>query len=91
MSKTNILILKPILLNKKADFSGYSLEVKNTDGSLLSNTEPILYRREKGATYQKIDTLVKKADVEKRVSLITNLLKGNIRYKMLDFDVFKIL
>ena len=41
------------------------------------------------ATYQKIDTLVKKADVEKKVSLITNLMKGNIRYKMLDFDVLK--
>ena len=25
----------------------------------------------------------------KKVSLITNLLKGNIRYKMLDFDVLK--
>ena len=37
------------------------------------------------ATYQKIDNLVKKADFEKRVSFITNLLKGNIRYKNAGF------
>lgn len=77
------------ITQQKSDFSGYSLEVKNADGSLLSQYRTDSLSARESATYQKIDTLVKKADVEKRVSLITNLLKGNIRYKMLDFDVLK--
>lgn len=77
------------ITQQKSDFSGYSLEVKNADGSLLSQYRTDSLSARESATYQKIDTLVKKADVEKRVSLITNLLKGNIRYKILDFDVLK--
>ena len=66
MSKTNIT-------QQKSDFSGYSLEVKNADGSLLSQYRTDSLSARESATYQKIDTLVKKADVEKRVSFITNL------------------
>lgn len=75
---------------KSSDFKGYSLEVKNTDGSLLEKFRTDSLTQREIATYNKIDTLVKKADFEKKVNLFTNLMKGNLRYKMVDFDLTKI-
>ena len=75
---------------KSADFKGYALEVKNSDGSQLQKYRTdSLTTREKG-TYVKIDSLVKKYNFDKKVSLFTNLMKGNLRYKMIDFDLTKI-
>ena len=76
---------------KAEDYKGYSLEVKNTDGSLLSQYRTDTLTTRESATYNKIDTLVKKANFDKKVNLFTNLLRGNWRYKMLDFDLTKIL
>jgi len=76
---------------KANDFKGYSLEVKNADGSLLSKYRTDSLTTRESATYNKIDTLVKKANIEKKVSLFTNLMKGNFRYKMLDFDLTKLI
>lgn len=75
---------------KANDFKGYSLEVKNTDGRLLSKYRTDSLTTRESATYSKIDTLVKKANFDKKVSLFTNLMKGNLRYKIFDFDVTKI-
>ncbi len=72
---------------KSSDYKGYSLEVKNADGSLLSQYRTDTLTARELATYNKIDTLVKKADFAKKVSLITNLLKGNLRYKIINFDI----
>ena len=75
---------------KSADFKGYALEVKSSDGSQLQKYRTdSLTTREKG-TYVKIDSLVKKYNFDKKVSLFTNLMKGNFRYKMVDFDLTKI-
>ncbi len=75
---------------KSADFKGYALEVKNSDGSQLQKYRTdSLTTREKG-TYVKIDSLVKKYNFDKKVSFFTNLMKGNLRYKMIDFDLTKI-
>ncbi|AZI69598.1 DUF5686 family protein [Cloacibacterium normanense] len=79
------------ITQQKSDFSGYSLEVKNADGSLLSQYRTDSLTTRESATYNKIDTLVKKANIEKKVSLFTNLMKGNFRYKMLDFDLTKLI
>ena len=69
------------------ELSGYSLEIKNTDGKLLSQyrTDSLSQREE--ATYVKIDQFVQKNNFDKKISFITNLLKGNLRYKMIDIDL----
>ena len=67
------------IAQQKSDFSGYSLEVKNADGSLLSQYRTDSLSARESATYQKIDTLVKKADFEKRVSAVIENLKGITR------------
>lgn len=75
---------------KASDFKGYALEVKNSDGTQLQKYRTdSLTNREKG-TYIKIDSLVKKYNFDKKVSFLTNLIKGNLRYKMIDFDLTKI-
>ncbi|AQX06556.1 hypothetical protein ATB99_14000 [Elizabethkingia meningoseptica] len=75
---------------KAGDYRGYTMTVKNTDGKLLQEYRTdSLTGREKN-TYVKIDSLVKKYDFDKKVSLFTNLMKGKLRYKMLDFDLTKI-
>lgn len=76
---------------KEEDYKGYSLEVKNTDGSLLSQYRTDSLTNREQETYVKIDSLVKKSKFDKKISLFTNLAKGNLRYKIYDFDVTKIL
>ncbi|OCW72229.1 DUF5686 family protein [Elizabethkingia anophelis] len=76
---------------KAEDFRGYTMTVKNSDGKLLQEYRTDSLTERKKGTYVKIDSLVQKYDFDKKVSLFTNLMKGNLRYKMLDFDLTKIL
>ncbi|MEN4759835.1 hypothetical protein ABEG63_05800 [Chryseobacterium sp. C39-AII1] len=75
---------------KAADFKGYSLEMKNSDGSLLQQYRTDSLTARESATYTKIDSFVEKHDFEKKLSFLTQLMRGNIRYKMIDFDITKV-
>ena len=76
---------------KPSDFKGYSLEVKNTDGSLLSKYRTDSLTTRESQTYVKIDSFVQKHDFEKKISFFTNAIRGNLRYKIIDFDLTKFL
>lgn len=75
---------------KAADFKGYSLEMKNSDGSLLQQYRTDSLTARESATYKKIDSFVQKHDFEKKLGFLTQLMRGNIRYKMIDFDITKV-
>ena len=76
---------------KASDFKGYSLEVKSSDGSLLQQYRTDSLTERESATYTKIDSFVVKHDFEKKLNFLTQLLRGNLRYKMIDFDLTKFL
>ncbi|WP_312390349.1 hypothetical protein [Chryseobacterium sp.] len=75
---------------KAADFKGYSLEMKNSDGSLLQQYRTDSLTARESATYTKIDNFVEKHDFEKKLGFLTQLMRGNVRYKMIDFDITKL-
>ncbi|MFN4365842.1 DUF5686 family protein [Chryseobacterium hispalense] len=74
---------------KAADFKGYSLEMKNSDGSLLQQYRTDSLTTRESNTYTNIDSFVQKHDFEKKLNTLTQLLRGNLRYKMIDFDLTK--
>lgn len=74
---------------KASDFKGYSLEMKNSDGSLLDQYRTDSLTTRESATYTKIDSFVEKHDFEKKLRFLTQLIRGNLRYKMIDFDLTK--
>lgn len=74
---------------KASDFKGYSLEVKNSDGSLLDQYRTDSLTARENATYTKIDSFVQKYDFEKKLNTLTQLVRGNLRYKIIDFDLMK--
>lgn len=76
---------------KASDFKGYSLEMKNSDGSLLQQYRTDSLTTRESNTYTKIDSFVQKHDFEKKLNTLTQLLRGNLRYKMVDFDLTKII
>ncbi|MCJ8153322.1 hypothetical protein MKJ01_06050 [Chryseobacterium sp. SSA4.19] len=75
---------------KASDFKGYSLEMKNSDGSLLDKYRTDSLTARESATYTKIDSFVDKHNFEKKLGFLTQLLRGNLRYKMIDFDITKL-
>ncbi len=75
---------------KASEFKGYSLEMKNSDGSLLEKYRTDSLTTRESATYTKIDSFVEKNDFEKKLNTLTQLMRGNIRYKMIDFDITKL-
>jgi hypothetical protein len=75
---------------KASEFKGYSLEMKNSDGNLLEKYRTDSLTTRESATYTKIDSFVQKNDFEKKLNTLTQLMRGNIRYKMIDFDITKL-
>lgn len=74
---------------KASEFRGYSLEMKNSDGSLLEQYRTDSLTARESATYTNIDQFVEKHDFEKKLGFLTQLLRGNVRYKIIDFDLTK--
>lgn len=74
---------------KAEEFKGYSLEMKNSDGTLLNQYRTDSLTARESATYTNIDKFVEKHDFEKKLSFLTQLMRGNLRYKIIDFDLTK--
>lgn len=62
---------------KASEFKGYSLEMKNPDGSLMQKYRTDSLTSRESATYAKIDSFVEKHDFEKKLSFLTQLMRGN--------------
>ncbi|WP_312345695.1 DUF5686 family protein [Chryseobacterium binzhouense] len=76
---------------KASEFKGYSLEMKNSDGSLLQQYRTDSLTARESATYTNIDNFVEKHEFEKKLGFLTQLVRGNLRYKMIDFDLTKLI
>lgn len=74
---------------KAKDFSGYSMDVKNSDGSLLDKYRTEKLTERELATYEKIDSVGSKYKLDQKVGIFTGLLKGKLRAGMVDFDISK--
>lgn len=80
----------PIELEKK-DFSGYTMDVKNSDGSTLDQFRTDSLSARELLTYQKIDSVGRKYKLDQKVGALTGLVKGKIRLGIVDFDASKII
>ena len=87
--KNRFLDFKLNEAQKASEFKGYSLELKNSDGSLINQYRTDSLTAREAATYKNVDQFVQKHDFEKKLSFYTQLLRGNLRYKIIDFDVTK--
>lgn len=74
---------------KANEFKGYSLEMQNSDGSLLEKYRTDTLTTRESSTYATLDRFVEKHDFEKKLSFLTQLMRGNLRYKVVDFDLTK--
>ena len=80
----------PIDVEKK-DFSGYTMDVKNSDGSTLDQFRTDSLTAREKLTYTKIDSVGKKYKLDQKLNIFTGLLKGNIRVGKVDFAADKII
>ena len=79
----------PIEENKK-DFSGYTMAVKNSDGSILNQFRTDSLTAREINTYEKIDSVGKKYKLDQKVNAFSGLIKGKIRIGKVDFDASQI-
>ncbi|MBA5247354.1 hypothetical protein H1R16_03660 [Marnyiella aurantia] len=77
--------------DKASDFRGYTFSVKNSDGSLLQQyrKEPLSSREQN--TYEVIDSLGQKYNIDRRAGQLAGLARGKFRYRQVDFDLGKLI
>lgn len=80
----------PIDVDKK-DFTGYTMDVKNSDGSSLDQFRTDSLTDREKLTYEKIDSVGKKYKLDQKINAFTGLIRGNIRLGKVDFDASKII
>lgn len=76
---------------KKNDFSGYSLSVKNSDGSTLDQYRTVPLTERENITYTKIDSVGTKYKIDQKLNVFTGLIRGKIRVGVVDFDALQII
>ncbi|REC50398.1 DUF5686 family protein [Chryseobacterium pennipullorum] len=75
---------------KPEDFRGYTIGVKNSDGTSIDQYRTENLTAREAATYTTIDSLSSKYKLNQKAKALTGLLKGKIRLGMVDFDLSKI-
>ncbi len=80
----------PIEENKK-DFDGYTMSVKNSDGTSISNFRTDSLTQREIMAYEKIDSIGKKYKFDQKLGILASLVKGDIRIGKVDFDAVKII
>lgn len=88
---TDYFDFKSPIEEKKRDFEGYSMSVKNFDGSLIHKFRTDSLTTREQSTYVKIDSVGKKYKLDQKLSTITGLMSGYFRFGMFDFDALEIL
>ena len=76
---------------KKNDFVGYSMSVKNSDGDILDQYRTDSLTAREKMTYTKIDSVGKKYKLDQKLNVLTGFLKGKIRVGNVDFDALSLL
>ena len=71
---------------KSSQFNGYTMDVKNTDGSTLYRYRTDSLTTREKLTYTKIDSIGKKYKLDQKAKVITGLLRGKIRVGMIDIN-----
>ncbi|PZU87230.1 MAG: hypothetical protein DI529_07555 [Chryseobacterium sp.] len=71
---------------KASQFNGYTMSVENTDGSLLSKYRTDSLTAREKLTYVKIDSLGKKYKLDRKVRVITALMKAKFTVGMVDIS-----
>lgn len=71
---------------KASEFKGYSMSVKNSDGSLMDKFRTDSLTAREKMTYEKIDSVGKKYGLDQKVNVFSNLLRGRIRIGLVDLD-----
>ncbi len=75
---------------KKRDFEGYTMTVKNSDGTSIAKFRTdSLTQREKMA-YEKIDSIGKKYKLDQKLDILAGLIKGDVRVGKIDFDAVEL-
>ena len=87
--KTDYFDFKTPIEENAKDFRGYSMTVKNSDGSLLSKYRTEELNARELATYEKIDSVGNKYKLDQKINAFTGLMKGKIRSGIFDFDIAK--
>ncbi|SFH80820.1 DUF5686 family protein [Halpernia frigidisoli] len=73
------------------DFGGYTMSVEKSDGSTLAQYRTLPLDEREQNTYVKIDSLGQKENFDRKASFYSNLLKGRVRYGIVDFNAAKLL
>ena len=71
---------------KANQFSGYTMSVKNSDGSLLEDYRTDSLTTREKLTYIKIDSLGKNYNLDRKARIITGLMRAKITVGMVDID-----
>ncbi|TDX87221.1 hypothetical protein B0I22_1407 [Epilithonimonas xixisoli] len=71
---------------KASQFNGYSMGVKNADGTLLDQYRTDSLTTREKLTYTKIDSLGKKYTLDRKVQVLTALLRANFTVGMVDIS-----
>ena len=67
------------------------MSVKNADGSTLDKFRTDSLTLRESMTYNKIDSVGKKYNLDNKINIFTGLIKGNVRVGNVDFDASQIL
>ena len=71
---------------KSSQFNGYTMDVKNTDGSTLYRYRTDSLTTREKLTYIKIDSLGKNYNLDRKARIITGLMRAKITVGMVDID-----
>lgn len=71
---------------KASQFNGYTMDVKNTDGSTLYRYRTDSLTTREKLTYIKIDSLGKNYNLDRKARIITGLMRAKITVGMVDID-----
>ncbi|MCX8525865.1 DUF5686 family protein [Chryseobacterium formosus] len=73
------------------DFQGYTIDVKNSDGTLIDQYRTSELSKREEETYVTIDSLSSKYKLDRKAKALTGLLKGKIRVGIIDFDLARVI
>ena len=71
---------------KSSQFNGYTMSVKNADGTLLNQYRTDSLTSREKLTYTKIDSLGKKYTLDRKVQVITALMRAKFTVGMVDIS-----
>lgn len=75
---------------EKKDFKGYTVEIRNSDGSLLNDFRTMPLSEREKQTYVKIDSVGSKYKIDQKANVFSALLKGKLRMGNVDLDLSQI-